>query len=76
MVLPNTGNCFRCGEEGHWADHCPLNHPATTKAEHESRIAAFVERWIDGKILTHQKRQLIETENRMWNDQKTGAKAK
>jgi hypothetical protein len=81
MVQPNSGHCFRCGERGHWADHCELNIPATTRAEHEGRIAAFVEKWINGEILTHQKRHLIEQENAMWNSvkpktQKTGANAK
>ena len=75
-ALANAGDCFTCGEEGHWVQHCPLNEPPATRKEHERRISLFVERWINGKIATSQKRQLIETENRMWNSAKTGAKAK
>ena len=74
MVLPNTGNCFRCGEPGHWAASCPLAIPATTRTEHETRIARIVERWIAGEMLTHEKRRLIEEENAMWNGKKTGAR--
>jgi len=72
-TLANDGDCFKCGKPGHWADHCELNNPAATRAEHEGRIHLFVERWINGKIATHQKRRLIEEENRMWNSAKTGA---
>lgn len=80
MVLPNDGDCFRCGEPGHWADHCPLNYPATSRAEHEARIARIVARWFDWEstgMTTSQKKRLIEQENAMWNSAKTtGAKAK
>lgn len=78
MVLPNSGNCFRCGEPGHWADHCPLNYPATSRAEHLARIDRIVERWHDWRqtgMTTRQKARLIEEENRMWKNE-TGAKAK
>jgi hypothetical protein len=75
-VIPNDGDCFKCGKPGHWVDHCELNVPAADRKEHEARIALFVERWIDGKITAHQKQRLIEQENAMWNSAKTGAKAK
>ena len=75
MVMVNSGNCFRCGKPGHWAQNCPDGIPATTRAEHEGRIARIVERWIDGDIRTaHEKRRLIEEENAMWNSVKTGAR--
>ena len=74
-MLPNTGNCFRCGEPGHWADHCPLAIPATTKAEHEARIARLVERFWNWEITAHEKQKLIREENAMWNSKKpTGAR--
>lgn len=75
MILDGDGDCFICGEEGHWVEHCPLKIPAASRAEHEGRIALFVERWIDGKITAHQKRRLIEAENEL-HKPRTGAKAK
>lgn len=65
-MIPGTGTCFRCLDPGHWADDCPLAIPATSKAEHEGRIQKFVDMWIDGRIETLRKRQLISGENEMW----------
>lgn len=74
-MQPNSGNCFTCGTAGHWVQHCPLNNPATSKAEHEGRIARFVDRWINGEIAAYQKQNLIKAENELWNSsRKTGAR--
>lgn len=78
MVLQNSGNCFRCDEPGHWADHCPLGIPATSRAEHEARIARILQRWEDWEttgMTTSLKQRLIAEENTMWNGKKkTGAR--
>jgi hypothetical protein len=78
MVQPNSGNCFRCGEPGHWADRCPLAIPATTREEHEARIARILQRWHDWEttgMTTRDKQRLIREENEMWNGKKkTGAR--
>ena len=73
MVLPNDGDCFKCGKPGHWAAHCELNHKAASDKEHLDRIDAIVARWVAGEILTHQKRHLIEAENEL-HKPKTGAR--
>lgn len=62
--------CYRCGEYGHFVPDCPELKPATTRHEHESRIAAYVERWINGQWAQHQKREAITTENKMWETAK------
>ena len=74
-MLTGDGNCFRCGQPGHWAQHCPLGLPAASKAEHERRIRLFVDRWIDGEIAAYEKQNLIRQENELWNKrEKTGAR--
>lgn len=75
-MLPNDGNCFRCGQPGHWADHCDWLIPATSRAGHQARIDRTVERWISGEIrTTREKQALIRAENELWNSrQKTGAR--
>ena len=60
-----TGPCYRCGQDGHWQDTCPLTTPAITPAEHEARIALYVRRWQDGHITIQQKRALIAEENQI-----------
>jgi hypothetical protein len=70
--------CFRCNGLDHWADSCPELMPVTTKAEHEARIAKYVE-WLveERRITVHQKRALIEAENARWKEtqkEKTGAR--
>lgn len=60
------GACFRCGIPGHWADTCPWLAKATTKGEHEARIAKYIERWTDGDITPWQKREFISAENKLW----------
>ncbi len=75
MVLANSGNCFRCGEPGHWADHCGWLVPPKTRAQWMARIDRIVERWISGEIRTAREKQaLIRAENELWNNrEKTGA---
>jgi hypothetical protein len=75
VILPNDGDCFQCGKPGHWIQHCPLSERAASDKEHLARIDAIVERWVNGKLLTHQKRHLIEAENEL-HKPRTGAKAK
>jgi hypothetical protein len=48
---------------------------AASDKEHIARIDAIVARWVNGEILTHQKRHLIEAENEL-HKPKTGAKTK
>lgn len=66
MPVPGIGGCFRCRGRDHWADNCPELIPVATKAEHEARIAKYIDWWIDGRITAHEKQKLIECENRMW----------
>jgi len=71
------GPCYRCGEYGHFVQECPELRPAASRAEHEGRIAVYVERWINGQWAQYQKREAITTENKMWETtktQKTGAR--
>lgn len=65
------GNCFRCREPGHIAAECGELIPAASKAEHEARIARYVQRWWDGDITAWQKQQAIRTENEMWKRRNT-----
>jgi hypothetical protein len=78
MVLANNGNCFRCGDEGHWADHCGWLVKAATRTEHEKRLARILQRWHDWEITgmtTREKKWLITEENKLWHGkQKTGAR--
>jgi hypothetical protein len=75
-MLIGDGNCFRCGEPGHWADHCDWLTIAETRADHQARIDRIVERWINGEIRTAREKQgLIKAENELWNNrEKTGAR--
>ena len=65
MGLENI-TCFRCDRTGHIAADCDELKPATSKDEHEARIARYVARWMDGEIADWQKRQAIAAENKMW----------
>ena len=71
------GNCFRCGEPGHVAAFCDELRPASSKAEHLARLAAYQQRfqnWLDGtgavRWTPGEKSRAIETENRMWEKEK------
>jgi hypothetical protein len=71
--MPFTGNCFRCGEPGHVAAECGEQRPASSRAEHLARIAAYQQRfqnWLDGtgsiRWTPEEKKRCIEMENRMW----------
>ena len=69
--------CFDCNGADHWADNCPELIPVTTKAEHEARIAKYLEWCFEmepPRITPAQKRQLIEHENSMWKKAKEKAK--
>jgi hypothetical protein len=69
MGLENL-TCFRCLSRGHIAADCGELKPATSKAEHEARIARYVTRWTDGDITEWQKREYIRQENKLWYDGK------
>lgn len=71
MTLPGTGDCFRCGEPGHWQDNCPLLKPAATEDEHLGRINLYIDRWAAGKMTREQKRVAISLENKMWHGDNT-----
>lgn len=66
MNVRNSGDCFRCGIPGHWADSCPELIPAATEREHEGRIAKYIDRWADRLMTTEEKRVAISLENQMW----------
>lgn len=74
----NDGNCFKCGEPGHWIDHCGWLTVAATRAEHENRLARILQRWHDWEttgMTTREKQRLIREENELWNRrEKTGAR--
>jgi len=59
--------CFRCEKLGHIAAECAELFPAATAAEHQARIARYVERWINHEITEYQKRAFITAENEMWH---------
>jgi hypothetical protein len=65
-----AGNCFRCGNGGHYADSplCPWLIKATTKTEHEKRIDNLRDRYWEQRITEWQKRDYIKHENRLWYD--------
>ncbi len=74
IVLSNSGNCFRCGQPGHWVQNCELK-PAATRAEHEERIRKFGDRYAEKELTQEEKRRLIKQENELWNNrEKTGAR--
>ena len=78
MVLANNGDCFKCGEPGHWVDHCPWLIPAKNRADHEERLAKILQRWHDWEITgmtTREKTRLYKEENALWHGkQRTGAR--
>jgi hypothetical protein len=62
----NSLSCYRCGELGHFANMCPLLHPAASHDEHLSRITFYVDRWVGGLLSLEQKRCAIALENILW----------
>ena len=73
MDLANSGNCFKCAQPGHWADHCPLK-PAASVTEHEKRIRDLGQRWAEKEITLAEKTAAIKHENELWKSAKTGAR--
>lgn len=70
-------DCYRCGQFGHVAAMCHELRPASSEAEHRSRIAAYRQRfqnWLEGaggiRWDPMQKTTAIEMENRMWEKEK------
>jgi zinc knuckle protein len=64
--LKESMNCYRCSQRGHFAADCPEQYRASSRAEHEARIAVYVRRFIDGDITAIEKQHMIREENRLW----------
>jgi len=54
--MQDYADCYRCGEPGHWVNSCPTLQPAVSEKEHMSRIALYIDRWVEGKMTLEQKR--------------------
>lgn len=69
MPVPGLSPCFYCNGTDHWHDKCWTRKPPTSREHHEARIATYRD-WcaIQQRVTPHQKRQLIEHENKMWRD--------
>jgi hypothetical protein len=73
-----TGNCFRCGEPGHVAAFCDELRPARSRQEHEARLNAYKQRFMNWltpgstgvKWTREEKTRAIEMENRMYEKEK------
>ena len=74
MPVPGFGPCFRCNGDDHWADNCPELTPPKDKAEHEARIDKYKQWKWKCRVTLPQGRHLIEHENKMWDQVKTGAR--
>lgn len=72
-MVTNDGDCFKCGQPGHWAQHCPLNYPAASKNEHYRRLDDIKMRFLEFEITPQERTRLIIAENELWKD-KTGAR--
>ena len=68
--MQDYADCYRCGEPGHWVNSCPTLQPAVSEKEHMSRIALYIDRWVEGKMTLEQKRVAISLENTMWHGDK------
>lgn len=70
-----SGNCFRCGGTGHWAESpaCPWLVKAATKAEHHRRIDDLRDRFTEFAITAWQKNEYIRFENKLYYDGKVPA---
>lgn len=81
MAIPGLGPCWRCGEWGHWATEtgaegtpkCPLAIRAESLAEHERRLRFYIDRFVEFKISTEYKRELIAAEHELWRNRKARA---
>jgi hypothetical protein len=80
-IVPGVIGCFACSGTDHWGSACPTRVPPKDRAEHERRIAKYVE-WCTGelpeksRITAHQKQKLIEHENAMWKQKQKELTAK
>ena len=59
-----SGDCFRCGEYGHWhgSPECGWTVKAASDEEHERRIDSLIERWQQHLISLSLKRLYITAE--------------
>lgn len=70
MAIPGFGPCFYCNGTDHWHDKCWTRNPPTGKDHHEARLTMYRD-WADPercRVKPHQRRQLIEHENKMWRE--------
>lgn len=75
MPFPGIDPCWRCGKPGHWERECPLRQRADSLAEHERRLQLYIDRFVENKISTDYKRQLIAEEHDLWRNRATERKA-
>lgn len=66
----NPDGCHMCGGMDHWRELCKLNQPAPDLAEHQRRIALFIDRYADKLISLEMKREFVRQEHEMWNSRK------
>lgn len=83
-ALHGIDPCWRCGDPAHWAAEtdpatgrpkCPLAVRAATLAEHETRLQLYIDRFVENKISTEYKRQLIAEEHALWRGKAPERKA-
>ncbi len=65
-----TGDCFRCGGHGHWADDgkCPWLEKAASPREHRDRIRAITMRFLENPTpeWRARKSEYIRKEVELW----------
>lgn len=59
-------DCYRCGQQGHFAADCALSMRASSDEEHRARIDGFVRDWTEGRISMERKRMAVSDENKLW----------
>lgn len=70
-ALHGVDPCWRCGDSAHWASECDLRKPAHSLAEHERRLQLYIDRFVENKISTEYKRELIAEEHELWRNRKS-----